>query len=159
MSTSVPSFVLDARGLVRACPHCGRRNRLLYERLGLAFRCSECHRDLASPAEPLDVMSVSDFDALLGKSALPVLVDFWAPWCGPCKMVAPELVKVAAEGAGRWIVAKVNTDGIPELGSRYGIRGIPSLVLFKAGREVTRQAGAMGAPAILQFMQKSSGVS
>jgi thioredoxin 2 len=153
MTTSALPFVLDARGLVRACPHCGRRNRLLYERLGLAFRCSECHRDLTPPAEPIDVASVGGFDALLAKSALPVLVDFWAPWCGPCKMVAPELVKVAAQGAGRWIVAKVNTDEVPDLGSRYGIRGIPSLVLFKAGKEAARQAGAMGAPAILQFIQ------
>jgi thioredoxin 2 len=155
MTTSASSFVIDGRGLVRACPQCGRRNRLLYERLGLAFRCNECHRDLAPPAEPLDIPGVGEFDALVGKSALPVLVDFWAPWCGPCKMVAPEIAKVAAEGANRWIVAKVNTDEAPDLGARYKIRGIPSLVLFKAGREVARESGAMGAPAILQFIQRA----
>ena len=81
-----------------------------------------------------------------------MLVDFWAPWCGPCKMVAPELVKVAQAGAGRWVVAKVNTEDLPALGSQHGIRSIPTMVLFKGGREVARQSGAMPAAAIQQFI-------
>ena len=153
MSTTDQTIELDARGLVCTCPRCGQRNRLLYDRLGHAFRCKTCQAEVSPPAEPIELQSAAQFDALTSHSAIPVLADFWAPWCGPCRMVAPELIKVAAAGAGRWLVVKVNTEDLPELARRFGIRGIPTLALFKGGRELARQAGAMPEPAILRFLQ------
>jgi thioredoxin 2 len=144
----------DDRGLLLACPQCGQRNRLLYERLGKTFRCGKCHTELGPPGEPIAVKSETIFDAITGRSALPVLVEFWAPWCGPCKMVAPELIKVAGEGRDRWLVTKVNTEELPVLAERFRINSIPAFALFKAGREVARQAGAMPALAIRQFIQQ-----
>jgi thioredoxin 2 len=147
---------VDERGLVLACPQCGQRNRLLHERLNQPFRCGKCHAELHAPGEPVEIPSEKSFDGLTGHSNLPVLVDFWAPWCGPCKMVAPELAKVAAEGAGRWLVAKVNTEELPSLAQRFSITGIPTLAVFKAGREVARQSGALPATRIRQFIERSA---
>ncbi len=146
---------LDERGLVFACPQCGKRNRMTYERLGQTFRCGNCHSDLRPPGEAFEVKSEALFAALTSQSALPVLVDYWASWCGPCKMVAPELVKVAAEGSGRWLVAKVNTEDLPVLAQRSEITGIPTLALYQAGREVARKSGAMPAAMIRQFIEQS----
>lgn len=85
------------------------------------------------------------FDALVASSPLPVVVDFWAPWCGPCRMMAPELDKVATGAAGEWLIVKVNTDAVPELGERFRIRSIPTLAIFHGGREIHRAAGARSA--------------
>jgi thioredoxin 2 len=106
-------------------------------------------------SEPVDVRSDLVFDALVSHSAVPVLVDFWAPWCGPCKMVAPEIRKVAAELAGKFLIAKVNTEEVPSLGRRYRVTAIPTMVLFSNGLEVARQAGAMPAPAIKKFIEQT----
>ena len=123
-----------------------------YEALGKTFRCGKCRTELSSPSEPVDVENDLAFDALTRRSALPVLVDFWAPWCGPCKMVAPEFVKVAREAAGRFVVAKVNTETVPSLSARFRVTAIPTMIVFRNGTELARQAGAMPAPAIRKFV-------
>ena len=144
---------LDERGILLSCATCGRRNRMRYEGLGQTFHCAQCKNELPPLSEPVDVPSDLVFDALISRSKLPVLVDFWAPWCGPCKMVAPELRKVANETAGQLLVAKVNTEEVPSLARRFRITAIPTMVLFRNGIEVARQAGAMPAPAIRKFIE------
>ena len=149
------SIEADDRGLVLTCPKCCQRNRLVYARLGQKFRCAQCHTELSSPTEPIEVKKESVFEAVTSQSSLPVLVDFWAPWCGPCKMVAPEVAKVASEGSGRWIVVKVNTEELPGLAQRLRVNAIPLMAVFKGGRELARQAGAMPASAIRQFVEQA----
>ena len=128
-----------------------------FERLGEEFRCGNCHAELRPPGEPIEMTNESQFEALTQRSALPVLVDFWAPWCGPCKMMAPELANAASAGAGEWITAKLNTEEVPALAQRLVIHAIPTLVLFESGREIARQSGALSAAAIRQFIQRSEG--
>jgi thioredoxin 2 len=142
----------DDRGLIVACQACGQKNRLAYAHLGRQVRCAQCKEPLQAPGEPIAVASTADFDRLVAQSSVPILVDYWAPWCGPCRMVAPELQKVAARHAGHLLVVKVNTDELPDLGERFGIRSIPTLALFANGRETARAAGARPAPEIEQFI-------
>ena len=143
---------LDERGIVFACPSCAKRNRLVYERLGEPVRCGECKAALSAPGVPIEAHSAADFDRLIALASLPVVVDYWAPWCGPCRMVAPELEKVAARQAGKVVVVKVNTDVLSDLGQRFNIRSIPTLAVFDGGREVARTAGARPAADIEAFI-------
>ena len=143
----------DEQGLLVQCSQCSQRNRLRHERLGGKFRCPKCQTQLPHVAEPVDIATERVFDALVGRSALPVLIDFWAPWCGPCKMVAPEFTKVAREGAGKWIVVKVNTEDAQTLARRFGVTSIPTMVVMKHGREIARQMGAMPAARIRDFVE------
>ena len=152
-TATAPTFELDERGVLLTCPQCGKRNRLRYEGLKQVFHCGQCRAKLHLPSEPIDVQSDLIFDAGTSRATILVLVDFWAPWCGPCKMVAPELRKIAAEGAGRWLVMKVNTEELPSLSQRFRITAIPTMVLFQNGLEKARQAGAMPAPAIRKFLE------
>jgi thioredoxin 2 len=146
-------------GLIRSCPSCGKKNRVLYSRLGGEARCGSCGTALPPPSEPLAVDQGEALTGLLRESGLPVLVDFWAPWCGPCRTVAPEMAKVAERNAGKLLVVKVNTDVDPAVGSAHRIQSIPTMALFRGGREVARELGARPAAAIESFVRQSLGVA
>jgi thioredoxin 2 len=146
---------LDDRGILVACPACGQKNRLAYDRLGAAVRCGKCAAELSGVSTPFDIATSGDFDRLLSHVSVPIVVDYWAPWCGPCRMVAPELAKVAARSNGRFLVVKVNTDVLSDLGQRFGIRSIPTMAVFKEGREVQRTTGARPAADIEAFIAQA----
>jgi thioredoxin 2 len=147
----------DERGLIVACGSCGQKNRLAYGRLGDAVQCGQCKQPIRMPAEPIELHSSADFDRLVANSSLPVVVDYWAPWCGPCRMVAPELQKVATRQAGQAVIVKVNTDELSDLGQRFGIRSIPTLAVFSGGKEVARDTGARPAAEIEAFIARARG--
>ena len=132
----------DDRGVLVPCPSCGKTNRHRYEFLDRPIRCGNCRTTLPAITAPVDVASAAAFDSLIARSPVPVLVDFWAPWCGPCRVMAPEVEKVAQRAHGTVIVAKVDTEAVPELGERFSIRSIPTVAVFKAGRLVARESGA-----------------
>ena len=148
---------LDQRGLISACPSCGQRNRVAFN--ARQARCGRCKADLPAAGDPIDVPTEQAFDALVSSASHPVVVDFWAPWCGPCRMVAPELARVAAANAGRMIVVKVNTDQVAELGERFRIRSIPTMAVFLGGKEVGRTTGVMPAAEIEAFVRGATGAS
>lgn len=146
----------DDRGIVVACPNCGQKNRLAYERLEHEVRCGQCHQPLSAPATPIEMATSADFDRLVAHASVPVVVDYWAPWCGPCRAVAPELQKVAARRAGQFLVVKVNTDVLTDLGEQHRIRSIPTLAVFAGGREVARTTGARPATDIEAFVDQAT---
>jgi thioredoxin 2 len=146
---------LDEKGVVVACPNSGRRNRIHYEQLNKAIRCGNCKKDIPGVNVPVDVQAEGQFNALIAGSSLPGLVDFWASWCGPCKMVAPEFQKVATDSTGKLIVAKVNTEKQPGLAQRFDISTIPTIILFQGGQEAGRETGARPASAIQTFVQQA----
>ena len=138
----MPDLNLDEKGVLTRCPSCGTTNRLRYDAVDRATRCGKCRAALAPPSSPVEVHGTRLFDQLVAEASVPVIVDFWAPWCGPCRMMAPELEKAARSLAGEALVVKVNTDADPELGGRFRIRSIPTIAVFRDGREVSRVAGA-----------------
>lgn len=155
LQASMSNTALDERGLLVTCRQCGQRNRLTHARLHEAFRCGNCQAAVDLPGEPVDVPNEELFLALVTAASIPILTDFWAPWCGPCKMVAPEVAKFASEAAGRLLVAKVNTEASPALAQRFGISGIPTFIVFRNGGELARQSGALSASQLKSFVSRA----
>lgn len=132
------------------CPHCDAVNRVPAARLADAPNCGQCGKPLFT-GHPLE-LDAARFERHVGRSGIPVLVDFWAPWCGPCRQMAPAFTQAAAMLEPRVRLAKVDTEAHPTLAARFGIRSIPTLALFGGGRELARQAGAMGAADIVRWV-------
>ena len=142
----------ESTSLHIVCPHCHTTNRVRADQLGSAPDCGSCHRPL------FDVHSTAMHDEAtffrqIELNDIPVLLDFWAPWCGPCRQMAPGYEQAAAQLEPKVRLAKVDTEAVRSLGARFNIRSIPTLALFKGGREVARQAGAMGAADIVRWVK------
>jgi len=139
-----------ARRITVSCPFCGRRNRIDAARVADRPRCGECRRPLLVD-RPVKV-TAEDFGAVIAGTDVPILVDFYADWCGPCKAMAPALDDLAASKAGDLLVAKLDTDRYPALSAHFGIRGIPTLIVFREGRESARSTGAIGAKELAELV-------
>ena len=138
--------------MVVTCPACSNQNRLPAAKATARARCGACKTQLLPLDHTVAISSAEDFDELVRDAPLPVVVDFWAAWCGPCRMVAPEVSKLAKQRTGQVVVAKVDTEALPSVAPRFDIRGIPTLIAFRGGREDKRVSGAMPADAIAQAL-------
>lgn len=139
--------------MIRTCPHCHTKNRIPSRYLAATGKCGQCKQSLPPQSTPIEV-DAATFDDIVSNARVPVLVDFWAEWCGPCKMTAPEFAKAAQALAGKAVLLKVNTETQQQLAARFGIRSIPNFKLFVEGEVKFDQAGALSAPQIQQLVNQ-----
>jgi thioredoxin 2 len=141
--------------LIIPCPHCLASNRVPTAKLGGAPNCGRCHKPLFT-GQPI-TLDTTNFDALTGKGDLPLLIDFWAPWCGPCLSFAPTFSAAAAQFEPKLRLAKLDTEAQPQLAGRFGIRSIPTLIIVRAGQELGRVSGALPASELQRWVRSVVG--
>jgi thioredoxin 2 len=139
------------------CPACGAVNRVPESRLADQPVCGSCKQRLFN-GHPFELTS-ANFDAQINRGEVPVVVDFWAAWCGPCRTMAPHFERASAEMEPRMRFAKLDTESAQEIAARYGIRSIPTLIVFKQGREIARQSGAMDSRSLVEWLKPMAGVA